>query len=114
MALSATDDSATIGTTPYYLASDSTTKTDQTDDAILQVWIDFANMAAGDRYRVRILEKVNGTGATQRTIVESTVDGVQSGPWVSPSFMVFHGWEIEVTKLSGTDRSIGWSIRKAT
>jgi hypothetical protein len=114
MALNYVDDSATIGTTEYFLASDSTTKTDQTDDCMLQAWIDFANMAAGDQYRVRIYEKVNGAGATQRQIMEAILTGAQAGPWVSPALMVGHGWEVSVTKLTGTDRSIGWSLRKAT
>ena len=114
MALTYVNDSATIGTTEYFLASDSTAKTDQTDDSILQAWIDFGAMASGDQYRVRVYEKVNGAGATQRVIIESILTGAQSSPFVSPALMVGEGWEVSVTKLAGTDRSIGWSLRKAT
>jgi hypothetical protein len=114
MALTTVDDSATIGTTEYYLASDSTTKTDQTEKCLLHVQLDFGNMAAGDQYRVRLYEKVNGTGATQRTTELGIVTGAQSEPFVAPIGFLAHGWEISVTKLAGTDRSIGWSLRKVT
>lgn len=114
MALTVVDDSASISTTEYYLASDSTSQTPQTDDCLLQAWIDFANMIAGDQYRVRFYEKVNGTGATQRQILEGIVTGVQASPWVSPAMFVAHGWEVSVTRLAGSDRTIGWSLRKIT
>jgi hypothetical protein len=115
MGLATVDDSASIGTTEYFLASDSTTKTDQTDDCLLQTWIDFGAMAEGDQYRVRIYEKVNGSGATQRQVIpEVILTGAQAGPLVLPTLFVAHGWEVSVTKLAGTDRTIGWSLRKVT
>lgn len=114
MALTTVDNSATISTTEYFLASASTTKTDQTEDCLLQVWLDFGDMAAGDQYRVRLYEKVNGSGATQRTIELGIVTGAQAEPFITPAFFLAHGWEIGVTKLAGTDRSIGWSLRKVT
>jgi hypothetical protein len=109
VAITITSDSATISTTPYYLASDSTTATYQTSDVILQVYIDLANMAAGDQYRFRILEKVNGSSA--RTVYEAARTGAQPGPLVTPSMIVGEGWEVEVTRLAGSDKVIGWSIR---
>jgi hypothetical protein len=109
VAITITSDSATISTTPYYLASDSTTATYQTSDLILQVYVDFANMVAGDAYRVRVVEKINASSA--RTVYEATVTGAQSGPLVTPSLIVGEGWEVEVTRTSGADRSIGWSLR---
>lgn len=109
MAITITSDSATISTTPYYLASDSTTVTYQTIDCILTALIDFANMIAGDQYRVKLLEKINGS--TARTIVEAVLSGAQSGPYVLPAIVVGDGWDIEVTRLAGSDRSIGWTLR---
>ena len=113
MALSLTDNSATIGVTEFYLASNSTTKTDQTDDALLSVWIDFGAMLAGDQYRVKLYEKATSAG-TQRSFEIGIVTGAQAFPWVSPMLFVGHAWEISVTKLTGTDRAINWSLRKAT
>lgn len=102
---------ATIGATEYSLPNNSTTLTPQTGDGIVQAWVDFAAMAAGDQYRVTVLEKVI-SGGTQRTIMESILTGAQPGPWVCPAFVVLHGWDITVQKVAGTDRSISWSIRQ--
>jgi len=104
--------SASIGTTEYWLASQSTSKTDQTDDCMMQVWIDFANMANGDQYQIRLVEKINA--GTQRDIFYAIVTGTQASPWVSPAFVVGDGWEVGVKKLAGTDRTIAWSLRKVT
>lgn len=104
--------SQTVGTTEHYLASDSTTKTDQTDDGVYQLWLELNNLAAGDEYRIRGYEKIS-SGGTSRIFVEWTIAGAQIEPtWVSPSFILLHGWEFSLTKLAGTDRSIAWSIRK--
>lgn len=116
MPLATVDDSATISTSEYSLPADTTTgvPTSQTDDCLLQCWIDFGAMIAGDQYRVRFYEKVNGTGATQRQLLEAVLTGAQAAPWVSPAMFMAHGWDVTVLKLAGTDRSIGWSLRKIT
>lgn len=104
--------SATVGTAEYYLISASTTKTDQTDDAIIQGWIDFDNMIAGDQYRVRAYEKVNG--GAQQVAYEAFLDGVQATFLVLPALVLGEAWEYSLKKLAGTDRVIAWSIRKLT
>ncbi len=104
--------SATIGTTEYSLPNNSTTLASITTDGAVQVLIDFANMTSTEGYTIKIKEKVT-SGGTQRTVVESRLDGAQPGPWVSPVFIMMHGWDVTVTKNAGTDRSISWSIRKA-
>lgn len=102
--------SATIGTTEYFLASNSTTKTNQTEDCELQPWIDFGAMVAGDQYSVKLYEAVNG--GTQRSYVIAVLTGTQAFPWVGPTLKLGDSWEISVKKIAGTDRSIGWSLRK--
>lgn len=113
MAIAFTNDAATIGTTEYWLASDATTKVDQTDDCMLQVWIDFGAMTATEVYEYRLVEKVNA-GTQDNAIGPLRVVGVQSGFVIIPGLMVGDGWEVGVKKISGTDRSIAWSLRKAT
>jgi hypothetical protein len=108
MGIALVSDSATIGTTEYYLASDSTSKTSQTADAVLQVWIDFAAMTAAETYQVKVYEKIN---TVERVAYVSTLTGVQAGPLVTPSLVVGEGWEVSVKKIAGTDRAIGWSLR---
>lgn len=113
MAINFTNNSATIGTTEYFLASNSTTATYQTTVCILQVWIDLGNMAAGDEYTIRLYEKVNGSAA--RLVESWTRAGAQSKPgFTVPTNVVGEGWEVSVQKVSGTDRSIGWSLREVT
>jgi hypothetical protein len=112
-----TDDSATIGTAEYSLpaATTSGVPTSQTTTGYLQAWIDFAAMAAGDQYRIRLYEKVNGVGATQRLVEEWILTGAQSKPaWTMPPVLVGRGWDVTVTRLAGTDRTIGWSLRVVT
>lgn len=105
-------DSATIGTTEYFLASDSTTATYQTADCILQAQIDLTAMAAGDQYEIKVYEKVDGTNV--KAIYRSTLTGAQTDAFVAPSFLVGNGWEVSVKKLAGTDRSIKWSLNRVT
>ncbi len=112
MAIAITADFATIGTTEYFLASDSTTATYQTDDLVLQCFIEFNNMAAGDEYKVKLYTKVNAGTATP--VYEWTLQGSQSAIFATPAVVVGEGWEVSVTKVSGTDRSIAWSLRKVT
>jgi hypothetical protein len=113
MAITFVEDSATISTTEYSLPADGAGPTAQVDDCLLQVWIDFANMAAGDEYRVRLYEKVNGAGATQRIADQWSLVGAQArAAFVMPTVIVGNGWDVTVTKIAGTDRSIGWSLRK--
>lgn len=113
MAFTFTNDSATIGTTEYFLASDSTTATYQTTDCAFQVWIDLSNLAAGDEYVVKLYEKINGSSAL--LVASWVMVGAAAYPaWPMPSMLLGEGWEVSVTKVSGTDRSIGWSIRTVT
>lgn len=109
MAITITSDSATISTTEYFLGSDSTTATYQTLDCVLQVFIDFANMVAGDQYRVRVYEKINA--GTARTVYDATATGVQTSPMVTPSLVVGEGWECSCIRTAGSDRTVLWSIR---
>ena len=114
MAITYTNDSASISTTEYSLPTDSTSRTPQTTDCVLQTFIDFSNMAADDRYAVRLYEKYD-SGGTQRLVEEWILDGVQSKPmFVHPSMVVGEGWDVTVTKLAGTDRTIYWSLRKVS
>jgi hypothetical protein len=105
------DTGTSISTTEYSLTNDSTSIATQTTDGVYQAFIDFATMVAGDQYQIKVLEKVYGAG-TQRTIYNAIITGVQAGPFVTPSLILMHGWDITVKRLAGSDRSISWSIRQ--
>lgn len=114
MAFTFTDNSATISTTEWFLASNSATATAQTTQCVLDVMLDLSAMVAGDSFRIRVYEKVNG--GSMKIIYDATPQGVQASPlWTLPRRIALgNGWEVSVIKVSGTDRAIPWSLRLQT
>jgi hypothetical protein len=102
---------ATIGTTLYSLPNASTTLTPITVDGVYQVFMDFSTLSILDQYEVTIIEKVRST-TNQLDVFTAVLTGGSMPLWVSPSLILLHGWDVQVRKLSGTDRSISWSIRQ--
>jgi hypothetical protein len=100
---------ATISTTEYSLVNASTSLAASTTVCMMQGWIDFANMVAGDGYRVRVYEKINA--GTKRTIYDTTLTGVQPGPLVLPTLILGDGWDVTVLRTAGSDRTVLWSLR---
>lgn len=103
--------SATIGTTLYSLPNASTTLTPITVDGVYQVFVDFSAMTFTEQYEVTVLEKALSS-STQLTVFTATITGTAAPLWVTPSLILLHGWDVQVRKLGGTDRTIGWSIRQ--
>jgi hypothetical protein len=101
----------TIGTAEYSLPNQSTTLTPKTDAGVYQVFIDTSAMQVGDQYEISVYEKITSAGS-QVSIYQAVITGIMSDSWVSPSLVLMLGWDVTVKKLAGTDRSIGWSIRK--
>lgn len=105
------ENSATIGTTLYSLPNNSTTLTPITVDGVYFVLIDLAAMTVTEQYEVTILETIISGGA-QREIYQAVITGTSAPTLAFPSLILMHGWDVQVRKLAGTDRSIGWSIRQ--
>ena len=112
MAITITNNSASISTTEYFLFANSTTASYQTTDAILQVVIDFVNMIAGDEYLVTIYEGAEGTNA--RVLYQATLVGAQTELFVSPAFVVGNKYEVSVDLIAGSARTVLWSLRTIT
>lgn len=104
---------STIGTTEYSLTNDSTTIAAQTQAAVISIWIDCVNMAAGDEYEIAVHEKVVTGGTARRTVLANLV-GAQPDPYVFNALQVGIGWDVTMDKLAGTDRSFTWTIRAVT
>ena len=101
----------TVGTTEHSLTTDTAGPDVETSDGIFQCFLDLNALAAGDVFVFKVYERVL-TGSTQRLCYVATFSGVQAQPvWVSPSLILLHGWDMTLDKISGTDRSIDWSIR---
>lgn len=102
---------ATIGATPFSLPNNSTTLTPITVDGVYQVWIDFAALTVTESYEVVVTEKIT-SGGSARDVFSAVIAGTIAQSLVTPSLILLHGWDVQVTKLAGTDRSISWSIRQ--
>lgn len=102
---------ATIGSTEWSLTNNSSTKATNTTNGAVQVVLDLSALANGDVFELYIWEKVV-SGGSQKRLRRVTYTGVQPDEGdVTPSVMLKHGWDFTLKKISGTDRSITWSIR---
>lgn len=103
--------SETISTTEWSLTTDTAGPDTQTDDGMVQVFVDLSALLAGDVFELAMYEKV-ASGATQRQVWTTRFAGAQGVPlWAGPANVVMHGWDYTLLKISGTDRSIEWSVR---
>lgn len=115
MAITFTNDFATVSTSEYSFPADTTTSVPvaQTTQGIFQFFVDLAAMTVTEQYRFRLYEKYDTSAGTIRLIEEWIFTGAQSKPlFVTPSFILGQGWDFTGLKVAGTDRSIPWSIRK--
>ena len=103
----------TISTTEYSLTNNSTTIATLATDAIISVWIDCANMVAGDEFEIVLREQATAS-STQRSIVLASLVGAQPPMFVTSAFQVGHGWDVTMRRIAGTDRAFSWSIRAVT
>jgi hypothetical protein len=114
MAMVLIENSETVGTTEWSLSTDTSWSAAdaQTGEGVVCCVLDLNALANGDEIELRCYEKVN-SGATQRLVRKWTFQHAQAEPiFVSPSMMLKHGWDFSLIKLTGTDRSIAWSIRR--
>lgn len=102
---------ATITGTETSLVSGTTTLQNVTTPGVIQLFVDTSAMLSGDEYQIQIKDKVVAAG-TQQVIYNAYIEGRQSGPFVTPTLILFHGWDITMDLITGTARSISWSIRK--
>ena len=114
MAITETSDSATISTTEYSCPNDGNYNSGNgiTTDGMYQFFLDLNAMAAGDQFEIKLYEAA-ASGGTQRLIETWIVDGAQATPiWVSPMLLLTNAWDFTLKRISGSDRSILWSIRR--
>lgn len=105
-------DGVTVGASELSLVSGTTALQTVTDDGIYQFWVDAGTMAKGDEFKFRIYEKVEATGGTKKVFFQATLSDVQSEIFLTPTFILMHGWDATLQKIAGTDRAFDASIRK--
>jgi hypothetical protein len=106
-----TGSAVTVSTTAISLTAGSTSIQTKTDNVVASVWLDTANMAAGDEFEVYLYEKAI-SGGTQRTIIIADLIGAQADLlFITAGFHVGVGWDFGIKKIAGTDRAFSWSVR---
>ena len=101
----------TVSTTEWSMTTDTAGPDADTTAGYFQMFIDDLTLAGNDEFRARIYEKVR-SGGTQRVIYETPLLGVQDKAFIMPALMLMHGWDGTLLKVTGTDRSLEWSVRQ--
>lgn len=101
-----------VSTTELSLFTGTSTIQTKTDAGVYQLFVDgVANMAKGDRFRVKIYEKVRASG-TQRVVFQADIYNAQDEVFVTPPLTLLNGFDHTIQKIAGTDRAFDTSIRK--
>ncbi len=91
----------------------NTTSPELTDGAF-QLWVDLATMVNDDIVTLRIKEKVEATGGTQRLVWSATYKHIQARPAaVSPPLILIYGWDMTLEKEAGSNTAFPFTIRQA-
>lgn len=106
--------SETVGTTEWSMTTDTAGPDVDTTDGVYQAFIDLNALALGDIFEFRVYEKCQAADTQRVALMQSfnNAQGTDGAVWVSPSFILMHGWDMTLKKNTGTDRTITWSIRK--
>ncbi len=104
----------TVTNSEWSLTTDTAGPDLSTAEGEYQIIIDLSALAVGDEFEWAMYEKVL-SGGTQRKTATARFTGVQGVPnWISRTFRLLNGWDMTLNKITGTDRSISWSIRAAS
>lgn len=82
----------------------------ETTDGVYQVFVETSPLATGEVLEIRIKEKINDTGDTQRSCEAITAIGGMNLVFSAPMILLF-GWDVTLKQINGTGRTIQWSIR---
>jgi len=105
----------TIGATEWSVTTNTSFVADaDTTAGAFQLFVDpiAAPMVKGDDYTVKLYEKVEATGGTQRMVWSETIRDVQSELYVTSVVGLMNGWDFTLKKNAGTDHAQDASVRK--
>jgi hypothetical protein len=101
-----------VSTAEHSMTTDTDAVSVETSDGIFQAFLDVNDMIAGDELQFRVYEKCR-SGDTQRIMYQANLVGAQAQPiWVSPTWILLHGWDMTLDCIAGTNITVLWSIRK--
>jgi hypothetical protein len=108
-----TEGTATINSTEFSFASESTTLATKTDAGVYALVFDANAIVAGDQFLVQLYE-AGKTAGTKRLVESWIVEGKTGKPLMylpsTGGFILGNGWDITIKKLAGTDRSIDYTV----
>lgn len=105
------EDSASISTSEYSLVSDSTSLANDTTDGVFQIFLDLSALTITEEYELKVYEKVQSAGTKRTLLVANYFGPIVPAHVVLPSLVLMHGWDV-TGKITGTARTVGWSIRQ--
>jgi hypothetical protein len=108
-------DGVTVSTTELSITNNATYSagSNKTSDNAVQLWLDTTNMAKADEFEVRLYEKVEATGGSARLVQVWRLLGAQATNFVTPVFLLMHGWDFTIKRIAGSDRAFDASVRSA-
>lgn len=109
-----TQDDLSVSTTELSLTGGTSTIQTRTDDGVYQLFLDTANTAKADEFKIRLYEKPL-SGSTQRLVETWTIMGDQGDKvFYTPQYILMHGWDFTIQRTAGADRTFDASIRKVS
>ncbi len=104
----------TISTTEIGLTNGTSTIASNTDDGAYQVTLDLGALVAGDVFQFAYYEKAHDSDTAVRQILANLSGVIPGAELTFPPITLGNGWDFSLDKISGTDRSIGWSVWRWT
>lgn len=104
--------STTVSTTELSIISGTSSLQSETTDGVYQLLLDPTAMVKSDVFKVRLYEKVEGTGGVKKVFQTYLLKGLQAELFATPGFTLINGWDMTIVKVSGTDHAFSGSIRK--
>lgn len=103
--------SASVGASEISAISGTTSLQSSTTAGNLEVWSDVTSLTAAEVLQVRIVDKVNG--GSQNNAWISFPKGVQPTGLIRVwAGFVAEGWDVRFQMVTGSARTIGWSLRQ--
>lgn len=105
--------SISVSTTELGFINGTSTIATSTDAGIYQAFIEIASIAYGDIFDVYLNEKTR-SGDTQIKWMVGRLTVDNAAGWPSASFILGNGWDFSMKKISGTDRTVRYSVRRVS
>jgi hypothetical protein len=101
----------------FSLTASGTGLRSRTEDGVYQAYVQMSGLIYGDIYNFIIYEKLTNN-RPQVPVYNTSINGPQTLPLLTPPLLLMHGWDMTMSKYTGTsptsERSMLWSIRQIT